>query len=143
MSLQSFENSLVFNTLFFTKFTILIAIFNADCRSEGRVRLVRAWQCIMQWTDVAPEASSFTLFAKFDRAPIIAGAPSVQTKHRFSYFKPHFLKYSSTFCSISAARVVLCRGEQKKMASSMLVTKAHHTKTIRCETFETSVDLSN
>ena len=136
MSLQSFENSLVFNTLFFTKFTILIAIFNADCRS-------RAWQCIMQWTDVAPEASSFTLFAKFDRAPIIAGAPSVQTKHRFSYFKPHFLKYSSTFCSISAARVVVCRGEQKTMASSMLVTKAHHTKTIRCETFETPVDLSN
>ena len=127
MALQSFENSFVFNALFFTKFTILIAIFNADCRFEGRVRLARAWRCIMQWTDVAPGASSYTLFAKPNRALIIAGAPSVQTEHRFSLFKSHFLK--STLCIILAARVVLCRGEQKKMASSMLVTEAHRTNT--------------
>ena len=37
MSLQSFENSLVFNALFFSKLFILMAIFNANCWSERRV----------------------------------------------------------------------------------------------------------
>ena len=94
---------------------------------KGEFELARAWRCIMQWTDVAPGASSYTLFAKLDRALTIAGALSVQTEHRFSLFKSHFLK--STFCIILAAHVVLCRGEQKKMASSMLVTEAHRTNT--------------
>ena len=44
---------------------------------------------------------------------------------------------------ISGAHVVLCRGEQKRMASSMLAMEAQCTKTIGCETFEMSVDSSN
>ena len=41
-------------------------------------------------SDVAPGASSFTLFPKPDRAPIIAGAAPVRTEHRFSHLSPIF-----------------------------------------------------
>ena len=89
-AMQTLENSFVFNTLFFAKFTILSHYLMLFANLKWASDLVRAWQCIIQWIEVASGAKSFTLFANPDHALIVAGALSVHTEHTLSNFKSHF-----------------------------------------------------